>query len=52
MVAAEHGIWSGTELQRVLVSIGDPCLRTAVYLSAVGYPCREIALLLPGPRGR
>jgi DNA-directed RNA polymerase specialized sigma24 family protein len=36
------------QLQRVLVSIGDPCLRTAVYLSAVGYPCREIALLLPG----
>jgi hypothetical protein len=35
------------ELQRVLVSIGDPCLRTAVYLSALGHPCREIALLLP-----
>ncbi len=36
------------ELQRVLVAIGDPCLRTAVFLSALGYPCREIALMLPG----
>jgi DNA-directed RNA polymerase specialized sigma24 family protein len=35
------------ELHRVLVAIGDPCLRTAVYLSALGYPCREIALVLP-----
>jgi DNA-directed RNA polymerase specialized sigma24 family protein len=41
------------ELQRTLVAIGDPCLRTAVYLSALGYPCREIALLLPaGTTGR
>jgi DNA-directed RNA polymerase specialized sigma24 family protein len=41
------------ELQRLLVSIGDPCLRTAVYLSALGYPCREIALMLPaGTTGR
>jgi len=41
------------ELQRLLVAIGDPCLRTAVYLSALGYPCREIALMLPaGTTGR
>lgn len=41
------------ELQRLLVGIGDPCLRTAVYLSALGYPCREIALMLPrGTTGR
>ena len=41
------------ELQRLLVAIGDPCLRTAVYLSALGYPCREIALMLPaGITGR
>jgi hypothetical protein len=41
------------ELQRVLVAIADPCLRTAVFLAALGYPCREIALLLPaGTTGR
>jgi DNA-directed RNA polymerase specialized sigma24 family protein len=35
------------ELHRLLAGIGDPGLRTAVFLSALGYPCREIAPMLP-----